>query len=77
MNEEKIPYEGTNLSDPKKTIRKLSPETVEEVNNLPIEKLRMIVLYTIASIEELYHIEDERRALKFILKNSAEAFGDN
>lgn len=71
----KIPYEETNLSDPKRTISKLSADIIEEVNTLSIEKLRMIVLYTIASMEELYHIEDEERALKFIIKNSIKAFG--
>ncbi|NPD90337.1 MAG: hypothetical protein HGN29_16615 [Asgard group archaeon] len=73
---EKIPFEGTDLDDPKRTVMKLSEEIIEEVQNIPAEKLRKIVLYTIASMEELYHVEDEKRALCFILKNTAKAFGE-
>jgi hypothetical protein len=76
-DKEKIPYEETDLSDPRTTIRKLSEEIIQEVNNLTIEELRRIVLYSIAKLEELYHVEDEKRALRFMLKNSAEAFGQN
>lgn len=72
----KIPYESKDLSEPTEMIKKLTKEIVKEVEKIPVDKLRRVVLYTIASMEELYHIDDEKRALCFILKNVAEAFGE-
>ena len=73
--EGKIPFESKDLSEPTELVKKLSNEIIEEVKKLPIEKLQRVVLYTIATKEEIYHIEDEKRVLCYILKNAARAFG--
>lgn len=71
-----IPYEAKELEDPHLAIQKLSPETKRRVEELSKNKLKQIVLYTLARVKELYHIKEEDKALCFILRNTAKAFGE-
>ena len=71
-----IPFEEKELEDPKIAVESLLPETRKRVEELSPDKLKQIVLYTLARVKELYHIKEEDKALCFILKNTAKAFGE-
>ena len=74
--EKTIPHVGKQLEDPRKAIKELSRNIFEKVKNIPKEKLETLVLYTIALMKEQFHIDDEEKALCYLLKNTSEAFGE-
>ena len=77
MNPEKsIPHLGKQLEDPRQAIKELSRSIFEQVKNITKETSEKIILYTIALMKEQFHIEDEERALCYLLKNTSEAFGE-